>query len=67
MMHASTSPQYAIIASNEVSMAMMDGVGGYTLTSEAITEAVAFRQFVSRSHRKAEANGDWMFRNLESR
>ena len=31
MMHASTSPQYAIIASNEVSMAMMDGVGGRTL------------------------------------
>ena len=62
MMHASTSPQYAIIASNEVSMAMMDGVGGYTLTTEAITEAVNFRQFVSRSHRKALANGDWMFR-----
>jgi len=62
MMHASTSPQYAIIASNEISMAMMDGVGGYTLTTEAITEAVAFRQFTCRSHRKAQANGDWMFR-----
>jgi len=28
MMHASTSPQYAIITSNEISAAMMDGVGG---------------------------------------
>ena len=34
MMHASTSPQYAIITSNEISAAMMDGVGGPTLTTE---------------------------------
>ena len=62
MMHASTSPQYAIIASNEISMAMMDGVGGHTLTTEAITEAVAFRKAVCRAHRLAQAEGDWMFR-----
>jgi arginine decarboxylase len=62
MMHASTSPQYAIIASNEISMAMMDGVGGRTLTTEAITEAVAFRKAVCRAHRIARAAGDWMFK-----
>jgi arginine decarboxylase len=62
MMHATTSPQYAIIASNEISMAMMDGVGGRTLTTEAITEAVAFRKVVCRAHRIAQAKGDWMFK-----
>ena len=36
MMHASTSPQYAIIASNDVSAAMMSGAGGRRLTGEAI-------------------------------
>jgi arginine decarboxylase len=49
MMHASTSPQYAIIASNDVSAAMMDGPGGESLTTESIREAVAFRQMMARS------------------
>ena len=62
MMHASTSPQYAIIVSNEISAAMMDGVGGLTLTTELITEAVAFRKALCRAHRDATAKGDWMFR-----
>jgi arginine decarboxylase len=62
MMHATTSPQYAIIASNEISMAMMDGVGGRTLTTEAITEAVRFRKHVSRAHHNADTHGDWMFK-----
>ena len=62
MMHASTSPQYAIIASNEVSMAMMDGVGGRTLTTESITEAVAFRKALCRAHHRMQTTGDWMFR-----
>ena len=62
MMHASTSPQYAIITSNEVSAAMMDGVGGLTLTTESIAEAVAFRKALCREHRIATAKGDWMFR-----
>jgi hypothetical protein len=47
MMHASTSPQYAIIASNDVSAAMMDGPGGESLTTESIREAVGFRQMVA--------------------
>ena len=61
MMHASTSPQYAIIASNEVAAAMMEGAGGRTLTTEAITEAVAFRQAVRRIRRDFAAHGDWFF------
>src|SRR4030095_13588212 len=44
MMHASTSPLYTIIASNDITSAMMDGRGGLTLTTESIEEAVAFRQ-----------------------
>ncbi|MDR3576014.1 MAG: Orn/Lys/Arg decarboxylase N-terminal domain-containing protein [Anaerolineaceae bacterium] len=62
MMHASTSPQYAIIVSNEVSAAMMDGVGGLTLTTESITEAVAFRKALCQAHRAAALTGDWMFK-----
>ncbi|SAK56309.1 lysine decarboxylase [Caballeronia glebae] len=61
MMHASTSPQYAIIASNDVSAAMMDGNGGLALTDESIREAIAFRQMLSRLHTEFEANGDWFF------
>ncbi|MCX6675874.1 MAG: hypothetical protein NTW84_05605, partial [Methanothrix sp.] len=61
MMHASTSPQYAIIASNEVSAAMMDGVGGRTLTTESIAEAVAFRQALRRGRRQYNEKGDWFF------
>ncbi len=61
MMHASTSPQYAIIASNEISAAMMEGVGGRTLTTESIAEAVAFRQTLGRGRRQYKAKGDWFF------
>ena len=48
MMHASTSPQYAIIASNDVSTAMMDGASGPSLTQESILEAIAFRKTMVR-------------------
>ncbi|MBV9706396.1 MAG: arginine decarboxylase [Chloroflexi bacterium] len=61
MMHASTSPQYAIIASNEVSAAMMEGVGGLTLTTEAIAEAVSFRKTVRRYWKERHDSGDWFF------
>ena len=61
MMHASTSPFYPIIASNEISAAMMDGASGVALTTESIREAVTFRQTVGRIKRQyAEAN-DWFF------
>ena len=52
MMHASTSPFYPIIASNEISAAMMDGASGVALTTESIREAVSFRQTVGRIKRQ---------------
>lgn len=61
MMHASTSPQYAIIASNDVSAAMMDGTGGRLLTNEAIAEAVAFRQMIARIHAEFALRDEWFF------
>ncbi|WP_239479417.1 Orn/Lys/Arg family decarboxylase [Lichenicola cladoniae] len=61
MMHASTSPQYAIIASNDVSAAMMDGAGGEHLTTESICEAVAFRQVMARLSSDFAKQGEWFF------
>src|SRR5215813_8912411 len=59
MMHASTSPLYTIIVSNDITAAMMDGPGGPVLTRESIDEAVAFRQTMGRVHREFAAQGDW--------
>ena len=67
MMHASTSPQYAIIASNDVSTAMMDGASGLSLTQESIQEAIAFRKTMVRVGREiterdeAGPRGPWWF------
>ena len=61
MMHASTSPQYAIIASNDVSAAMMEGAGGRRLTGEAIAEAISFRQTMARLQADFSARDDWFF------
>jgi len=61
MMHASTSPLYPIIVSNDVTAAMMDGPGGLALTSESIEEAIAFRQTMGRVHRQFAEKGDWFF------
>ena len=61
MMHASTSPQYAIIASNDISAAMMDGPSGKALTTESIREAVSFRQTVARINTELSDNGSWFF------
>jgi arginine decarboxylase len=61
LMHASTSPFYPIIASNEISASMMDGASGVALTTEAIREAVAFRQTVGRIRRQYAEDGEWFF------
>jgi arginine decarboxylase len=68
MMQASTSPLYAIIVSNDITAAMMDGPGGRTLTDETIQEAVAFRQAMGRVHRDFAKKGEWFFKtwNAES-
>lgn len=61
MMHASTSPQYAIMASNDVSAAMMDGNSGEVLTTESIREAVGFRQMMARLSADFADRGEWFF------
>src|SRR6266850_161368 len=61
MMHASTSPFYPIIVSNDITAAMMDGPGGLALTGESIQEAVAFRQTMARVHRQFTQKQDWFF------
>ena len=48
LMHTSTSPQYAIIASCDVAAAMMDGAGGRALVGESLTEALEFRRAMIR-------------------
>src|SRR5438093_1287008 len=44
LMHTSTSPQYAIIASCDVAAAMMGPRGGTALVEESIIEALDFRR-----------------------
>ncbi|MBU1692170.1 MAG: arginine/lysine/ornithine decarboxylase [Gammaproteobacteria bacterium] len=60
LMHSSTSPQYAIIASCDVAAAMMEPPGGTSLVEESILEALDFR----RAMRKVDAEfGDsWWFK-----
>jgi arginine decarboxylase len=60
LMHTSTSPQYAIIASCDVSAAMMEPPGGTALVEESIQEALDFR----RAMRKVdeEWGKDWWFK-----
>jgi len=61
LMHTSTSPQYAIIASCDVSAAMMEPPGGTALVEESIREALDFR----RAMRKVAAEygvNDWWFK-----
>ena len=59
LMHTSTSPQYAIIASCDVAAAMMEEPGGTALVEESIAEALDFR----RAMRKVdeEWGTDWWF------
>ena len=60
LMHTSTSPQYAIIASCDVAAAMMEAPGGPALVEESIQESLDFR----RAMRKVEGDfgeKDWWF------
>ncbi|MFN4148063.1 MAG: Orn/Lys/Arg decarboxylase N-terminal domain-containing protein [Rhodocyclaceae bacterium] len=59
LMHTSTSPQYAIIASCDVAAAMMEAPGGTALVEESISEALDFR----RAMRKVDSDygADWWF------
>ena len=67
MMHATTSPLYAICASNDVAVSMMDGNSGLSLTQEVIDEAVDFRQAMARLYKEFTADGSWFFKPWRSR
>jgi arginine decarboxylase len=60
LMHTSTSPQYAIIASCDVAAAMMEEPAGKALVEESIKEALDFR----RAMRKVDEEWgvDWWFK-----
>ncbi|SNB71337.1 arginine decarboxylase [Arboricoccus pini] len=61
MAQQTTSPLYALLASNEIGAAMMDGPGGRSLTDDVIRESIAFRQALARAHREYAQRGDWFF------
>ena len=60
LMHTSTSPQYAIIASCDVSAAMMEMPGGTALVEESLREALDFRRAMRKID--AEFEEDWWFK-----
>lgn len=59
LMHTSTSPQYAIIASCDVAAAMMESPGGPALVEESIREALDFRRAMRKVNR--EHSDGWWF------
>jgi arginine decarboxylase len=60
LMHTSTSPQYAIIASCDVAAAMMEPPGGNALVEESILEAIDFRRAMRKIDE--EFGKDWWFK-----
>src|ERR1700759_3002188 len=60
LMHTSTSPQYAIIASCDVAAAMMEEPGGTALVEESLKEALDFRRAMRKID--AECEEDWWFK-----
>jgi arginine decarboxylase len=60
LMHTSTSPQYAIIASCDVAAAMMEPPGGTALVEESIAEALDFRRAMRKIDE--EYGQDWWFK-----
>ncbi|HRD98400.1 MAG TPA: lysine decarboxylase, partial [Rubrivivax sp.] len=59
LMHTSTSPQYAIIASCDVAAAMMEAPGGPALVEESISESLDFRRAMRKVDK--EFGKDWWF------
>jgi arginine/lysine/ornithine decarboxylase len=60
LMHTSTSPQYAIIASCDVAAAMMEAPGGTALVEESIVESLDFRRAMRKVDQ--EFGRDWWFK-----
>src|SRR5690606_10885156 len=59
LMHTSTSPQYAIIASCDVAAAMMEPPGGTALVEESISEALDFRRAMRKVESGCGRNDGW--------
>ncbi len=62
MMHATTSPLYAIAVSNDIATAMMDGESGKSLMNEVVEEAVEFRKVIGKLYAQYTAKKDWFFK-----
>ncbi len=60
LMHSSTSPQYAIIASCDIAAAMMEAPGGTALVEESILESLDFRRAMRKVAK--EFGKDWWFK-----
>ena len=60
LMHTSTSPQYSILASLDVTSAMMSGANGYAIVEEALVEALCFRKAL-RKYGEGLGPGTWWF------
>jgi arginine/lysine/ornithine decarboxylase len=60
LMHTSTSPQYAIIASCDVAAAMMESPGGTALVEESLLEALDFRRAMRKVAK--DYDKDWWFK-----
>ncbi len=61
MLHSTTSPLYAIAASNDVATAMMRN-NGAALTGDVIAEAVDFRQALAKLYCSYTARNSWFFK-----
>ena len=59
LMHTSTSPQYAIIASCDVAASMMEPPGGTALVEESILESMEFRRAMREIDK--DWGKDWWF------
>lgn len=65
MLHSSTSPNYAVIASCDVAAKMMEGESGKEIVQESIEEAIAFRQKLSELHDEYTSKSDWFFKGWQ--
>lgn len=61
MMHASTSPLYAIAMSNDISASMMEQ-DGTRLIGEVISSAIKFRQSIYKFYKELHSRGEWFFK-----
>ncbi|ELX8380061.1 arginine decarboxylase [Providencia vermicola] len=62
LMHSTTSPLYAICASNDIAADMMDGNSGRSLTDEVIRESIDFRQSLAYLYKEFINDGEWFFK-----